>query len=177
MDLWHEDRLLIDGELVAAEGGATYPSINPATGEEVASAADASLGDTERAIAAARRAFDETDWATDVELRTRCLRQMHEGFLKEEAHLRALMIAEVGVPEMLTHGPGLDVPTAMVEWYANLLDSYEFTEDLGEAESALTLVNRMDAESQGQTPVRTLRGAIERQLSAQRATPDDSTGG
>jgi DNA-binding response OmpR family regulator len=49
--------------------------------------------------------------------------------------------------------------------------------DLGEAESALTLVNRMDAESQGQTPVRTLRGAIERQLSAQRATPDDSTGG
>ena len=50
MDLWHEDRLLIDGELVAAEGGATYPSINPATGEEVASAADASLADTERAI-------------------------------------------------------------------------------------------------------------------------------
>ena len=63
MDLWHEDRLLIDGELVPAEGGATYASINPATGEEVASAADASLADTERAIAAARRAFDESDWA------------------------------------------------------------------------------------------------------------------
>ena len=135
MDLWHEDRLLIDGELVAAEGGATYPSVNPATGEEVARAADATVADAEQAITAARTAFDESDWATDVELRKRCLRQLHEGFLKEQEQLRALMIAEVGVPEMLTHGPGLDVPISMVDWYTNLLDTYEFTEDLGEAES------------------------------------------
>ncbi len=49
--------------------------------------------------------------------------------------------------------------------------------DLGEAEAALKLVNRMDAESQSQTPVRTLRGAIERQLAAQRDNPNDSKGG
>lgn len=135
MDLWHEDRLLIDGELVAAEGGATYETTNPATGEVLGRASDATVADAEKAIAAARRAFDETDWATDVELRQTCLRQLHQGFLKEQDQLRALMIAEVGVPEMLTRGPGLDVPIAMVEYYADLLDSYSFTEDLGEAET------------------------------------------
>jgi hypothetical protein len=31
MTLWHEDRLLIDGELVAAENGATYQNISPST--------------------------------------------------------------------------------------------------------------------------------------------------
>jgi hypothetical protein len=29
---WHEERLLIDGELVAAEAGATYPNVIPANG-------------------------------------------------------------------------------------------------------------------------------------------------
>ena len=60
MTLWHEERLLIDGDLVAAEGGATFDTVNPSTGEVLGTAADASLADVERAIAAARRAFDTT---------------------------------------------------------------------------------------------------------------------
>ena len=76
-DSWHEERLLIDGELVAAEGGATYENINPANEEVIGVAADASQKDVERAVAAARRAFDETDWSRDVALRVRCLRQRH----------------------------------------------------------------------------------------------------
>ena len=62
--LWHEDRLLIDGELVAAENGKTYETISPSTEEVLGTAADASIADTKRAIAAARRAFDTTDWST-----------------------------------------------------------------------------------------------------------------
>jgi aldehyde dehydrogenase (NAD+) len=57
-------RLLVDGELVDAAGGATFSSYDPSTGEVVAQFADAGADDTERAIAAARRAFDESDWAT-----------------------------------------------------------------------------------------------------------------
>src|SRR3954453_6011773 len=45
---WHEDRLLIDGELVAAEGGATYDTINPATEEVLGASADATVGDARR---------------------------------------------------------------------------------------------------------------------------------
>src|SRR6478735_2597830 len=66
--MWHEERLYIDGELVEAEGGKVYDNVNPATGEVIGVAADASADDLERAISAARRAFDETDWSTNVAL-------------------------------------------------------------------------------------------------------------
>src|SRR5438477_531470 len=35
-ETWHEERLLIDGKLVEAEGGATYDNINPANEEVIA---------------------------------------------------------------------------------------------------------------------------------------------
>src|SRR5215208_2986791 len=100
-DSWHEERLLVDGKLVEAEGGATYENINPANEEVIGVVADASKADVERAIAAARRAFDETDWSTNVELRTRCLRQLHEALLEHKDELAEITIAEVGAPRML----------------------------------------------------------------------------
>jgi aldehyde dehydrogenase (NAD+) len=57
-------RLLIDGALRDAAGGATYEDIGPWTGEVIGLAADAAPEDVEAAIAAARRAFDTTDWST-----------------------------------------------------------------------------------------------------------------
>ena len=54
---------LVDGKLVAASDGATYPILNPATGQEIGTAPDGTAADVEAAIAAARRAFDETDWS------------------------------------------------------------------------------------------------------------------
>ena len=50
--------LLIDGELVGA-GGGTFTTINPATEEPLGEAADADATDMDRAIAAARVAFDD----------------------------------------------------------------------------------------------------------------------
>src|SRR5262245_54534975 len=101
-DLFHEERLLVDGELVEADGGATYDNVNPATEEVLGVAADASVDDIDRAIAAARRAFDESDWATNLELRVRCLRQVHEAFKDNLEEIRAATVAEVGCPVMLT---------------------------------------------------------------------------
>ena len=84
-----EHRLLIDGELVEPESGATYPNVNPATEEIIGQVSDAGPADMERAIAAARRAFDESTWATDPELRKRGLRQLQEALNKERETLRA----------------------------------------------------------------------------------------
>ena len=134
MDLWHEERLLVDGRLSAAEGGRTYPTVDPSTGEELGRAADATVADADRAVAAARRAFDTTDWATDVGFRARCLRQLHEALLDRADELRRLVVADTGLPVMLTEQAGLDAPTAMVDWHVDLLDKYEFTEDLGVTE-------------------------------------------
>ena len=132
--MWHEERLLIGGDLVPAEGERSYATVNPATGEELGTAADASVDDARRAVEGARRAFDTTTWATDPAFRARCLRQLHQALGAHREDLRTLLIADVGLPHMLTQGPGLDTPIEIVDWYANLLDKYEFTGDLGLAE-------------------------------------------
>jgi betaine-aldehyde dehydrogenase len=54
----------IDGEFVAAADGQTSSIINPATGEEIAQAADSGTQDVDRAVAAAKRAFDSWGSAT-----------------------------------------------------------------------------------------------------------------
>ena len=133
--MWHEERLLIDGELVDAEGGRTYETVNPTTGGVLGVTADATVGDADRAIAAARRAFDTTSWSGDTELRSRCLRQLHRALVDNKDAMVAISVADCGIPLMLhENGPGFDAPVGMIEWYAELLDNYEFTQDLGTAE-------------------------------------------
>ncbi len=54
--------LLIDGQLVPSASGRTFDTINPATGKVLAQVAEADAEDVDRAVAAARRAFDEGPW-------------------------------------------------------------------------------------------------------------------
>lgn len=57
------DRLYVNGEWVAARDGATLDTYNPATGEVLASVAEAGAADVDRAVAAARAAFaPDTPW-------------------------------------------------------------------------------------------------------------------
>ena len=53
--------MMIDGELMLAESGKTFDNINPTNEEVLGQVADASPGEMQRAIAAARRAFDQTN--------------------------------------------------------------------------------------------------------------------
>ena len=94
--------MLIDGQLV--ETPRTFPSINPATGEVLGHAPDATVADAEAAVAAARRAFDTTDWSTNTELRIRCLEQLHQALVDHRDELAALTIAEVGATPALCAG-------------------------------------------------------------------------
>lgn len=68
-DLSPETRHLIDGRLQESVSGARFANVNPATEEVLGTAADATPADLHTAIAAARRAFDGTDWATNPALR------------------------------------------------------------------------------------------------------------
>ena len=85
---WQPPQLLIDGELRPASGGSTYPILNPATGVEIGQAPDATAADVDAAIAAARRAFDETDWSTNHELRVDCLRRLHQALVDNAEEAR-----------------------------------------------------------------------------------------
>ncbi len=127
-------RMLIDGQLV--ETRRTFPSINPATGEVLGHAPDATVADAEAAVAAARRAFDTTDWSTNTELRVRCLEQFHQALIDHRDELAELTIAEVGAtPALIARARSSTQPIAIVRYYADLLKSYPMTEDLGNIES------------------------------------------
>jgi phenylacetaldehyde dehydrogenase len=54
--------LFIDNEWVASSHGETIAVFDPSTGREIARIADASDADVDRAVAAARRAFDDGRW-------------------------------------------------------------------------------------------------------------------
>ncbi|MEV4676097.1 aldehyde dehydrogenase [Actinomadura sp. NPDC049382] len=125
--------LLLDGRLVPGTGGA-FETINPATEEVLGTAADAAPADMDRAIGAARRAFDETGWATDHAFRARCLRQLRDGLRRRADELRDLTIREVGAPRFLTFGAQLDAPVDDLGWFADLVESYAWERDLGRAE-------------------------------------------
>ena len=129
----HEERMLIDGELVGSDSGKTFDNVNPATEEVIGQVADASNPEMHRAIDAARRAFDETDWSTNRELRKRCLSQLQEALGNEREELREELILEVGCPRMTTHANQLDIPlVAALGYPIKLIDEYAWRTDLPE---------------------------------------------
>ncbi|GAC1395352.1 MAG: aldehyde dehydrogenase [Mycobacterium sp.] len=125
-------QLLIDGKLVDG-GGGTFATVNPATEEVLGVAADATLDDMGRAIEAARRAFDDTDWSTSHELRVRSVRQLQAAMRDHAEELRELTISEVGAPRMLTSAAQLEGPVEDLSFCADTAESYEWASDLGVA--------------------------------------------
>jgi aldehyde dehydrogenase (NAD+) len=122
--------MLIGGQLVAATGGRTFVNVNPATEEVIGTAPEAEAADVERAIAAARHAFDHTAWSTDVALRRRCLVQLRDALRANVETLRSLLVAESGIPVGLTSGIPLEESITYLDHYIGLLDSYAFERTL-----------------------------------------------
>ncbi|QZA07274.1 aldehyde dehydrogenase [Mycolicibacter heraklionensis] len=123
-------RLLIDGKLTSGGAGG-FATVNPATEEVLGEAANADTADMDRAIGAARRAFDETGWSTNTELRVRCVRQLRDAMREHVEELRDLTIADVGAPRMLTAGAQLEGPINDLSFAADTAENYEWTQDLG----------------------------------------------
>jgi aldehyde dehydrogenase (NAD+) len=127
-----EARMLIDGELVAAASGAEFDNVSPATGLALGNTAAAGPDDMRRAIGAARRAFDETDWSANGGLRKRCLGQLQAAIEAERDELREELIAEVGCPEMTIVTAQLDWPLAeSLRYPCGLIDDFEWERVLG----------------------------------------------
>jgi aldehyde dehydrogenase (NAD+) len=128
--------LLIDGKLVAAIGGYTYPNINPATEEVLGEVADAGPADMDRAIAAARRAFDSTDWSTNHGFRLHCLTQLRQAMASAMDDLRLQIAAETGAPLGICGqaGPHCDLPISFIDFTLENLPQYPWSTDIGISE-------------------------------------------
>jgi len=126
-----ETRNLIDGQLVAASNGASFDNIDPATEEVLGSCADGTKEDMEAAIAAARRAFDESDWSHDHALRARCLRQLLEAVREDVEQLRSIVVHEAGAPVTLTPWMQLEDPVfGGLAYAAEQAESYAYEREM-----------------------------------------------
>lgn len=128
-----ETKLFIDGELVDAASGKTYQNISPVTEQSVGEAADAGPEDMERAIAAARRAFDETDWSTNHALRLKCLQQLKTGLLNVQEEFKLQIAAETGATKGTcgSSGPQCEVPISFIDYTLESLPKFEWSRDIG----------------------------------------------
>ncbi|MCS7080519.1 MAG: aldehyde dehydrogenase family protein [Chloracidobacterium sp.] len=86
-------RMLIDGQLVAAEGGRVFHTLSPADGRPLAAVPHASIADAERAVQAARAAFELGTWRNaDGSMRAKVLNRIAdllEAHLEDFAQLEA----------------------------------------------------------------------------------------
>ncbi len=130
MGVQGESRMLIDGKLTEAASGRTFDNVNPATEEVIGQVADGGEQDVRAAIEAARRAFDETTWSTDRELRKRCLQQLKEGLEREKETLRPQIVAEVGAPIALTYAIQQDTCIADLQWDIDQIDRQQWEQEL-----------------------------------------------
>jgi len=127
----HESRMLIDGTLVESDTGRQFDNINPATEEILGTASDGTRADMERAVAAARHAFDSTEWSRSGDARAAGLQQLQAGLEAEHEELRGELVAEVGCPVLSTYGPQLDVPLKeALTWPANMIDEFSWKRTL-----------------------------------------------
>jgi aldehyde dehydrogenase (NAD+) len=119
-----QTRLFIDGEFVDAVDGATLEVTDPHDGSLIASVAEAKEADVDRAVAAARRAFD--GWRrTAAADRGRLLLRLADAIEGDAGILAELETRDTGHP--LRDTTGLDVPrtAATFRYFGGMADKYQ----------------------------------------------------
>jgi betaine-aldehyde dehydrogenase len=113
-------QLYINGEFVAPGTSATIDVIDPATTEVIAKAPDASAADVDRAVAAARAAFDTGPWKnTTAQDRGRVLFKLAQIVRDRADELAALETRNSGKPIVESEFDIADVATCF-EYYGGL---------------------------------------------------------
>ena len=122
MPAWPQ-QLFIDGAWCDSQSGRTWSVTNPATGKELANVALADAVDVDRAVTAARRAFDDGEWPRmDPLHRGRLLFRLAERIRENLNDLAMTDTLNVGKP--IRDTLGFDIPCAadLFESYAGLPD-------------------------------------------------------
>ena len=93
-------QLFINNRWIEAEDGATFPCLNPATGEEICQIAEAKEADVDAAVAAAREAFQlGSDWRTlDASERGILLYRLADLIERDREYLAQLETMDNGKP-------------------------------------------------------------------------------
>lgn len=123
------DRLYIGGELVEPAGTGTIEVIDPFTEEVAGRVPDATTADVDRAVQAARHAFDHTDWARrSVAERCEILARASAGIQARMDDLTKLITTEMGSPSGWGMFGQVLAPSMVLDFYASLGETYATSE-------------------------------------------------
>ncbi|WP_433705475.1 aldehyde dehydrogenase family protein [Paraburkholderia sacchari] len=109
-------KLLIGGQWVEPSSGQHIEAINPATGERLCHIARGDAQDVDRAVAAARRAFEGTWSRFTAHERRKLLLRVHDAILDNFDELALIETLDMGAPLARTRG--------YKEWLSQLLQFY-----------------------------------------------------
>ncbi len=111
----------IDGRWVDGAGDSVLTSLNPATTETIRDIRTASLSQTEQAIMAARRAFDEGPWADWTPRdRSAALLELADVMEHHADDLLEIVVTEVGAPVWITRAMQVGMPITNLRWAADM---------------------------------------------------------
>ncbi|MCB1381079.1 MAG: aldehyde dehydrogenase family protein, partial [Alphaproteobacteria bacterium] len=118
-----ETRAFVDGTFVNAASGKTFPTVNPATGKIITNVASCDAEDVNRAVAAARRAFDSGSWSRMAPRQRKSIllkfADLIEAKLEELALLETL---DAGKPINDTRNVDLPDSIATLRWHDEATD-------------------------------------------------------
>lgn len=118
-----EGRAFIGGAFVEAASGRRYSNTDPATGRVLNEVADCGPEDVDRAVAAAREAFESGVWSkrTPTE-RKRVLQKLADLIERDMETLALLESLDMGKPIGMSFGTELPELVDYVRWYAEAVD-------------------------------------------------------
>ena len=116
-------RAFVDGDWIDAADGATFPCINPASGESIAQIASGGAAEIDRAVAAARAAFDDGRWR-DMAPRARGQRliKLADLLLEHADELQLLETLDIGKPIRYTRRVDLEQAQTNYRWFGEAID-------------------------------------------------------
>ncbi|HET6248810.1 MAG TPA: aldehyde dehydrogenase family protein [Tepidisphaeraceae bacterium] len=121
-----QTKMLIDGKWVDSASGKTFETLNPATGQVIANVAEGDKADVDKAVKAARRAFEKGPWRKmSARERGRCLYKLGDLIEKNADELAMLETLDNGKP--IRDAKGADLPLAIdcYRYYAGWADKIE----------------------------------------------------
>jgi betaine-aldehyde dehydrogenase len=122
-----KDRLFIGGEWVAPDSTETIEVISPHTEEVIASVPHANAADVDRAVAAAREAFDSGVWGrTTQEERADVLDGLNAAIAARADDLAQCITAENGSPLIFSHMGQVGATAMVTDYFAKLARTFDF---------------------------------------------------
>jgi betaine-aldehyde dehydrogenase len=137
------DKIYIDGQWVASTGTGTIEVVSPHTEQVIATVPDGTPGDMDRAVAAARRAFDSGDWSrTSPSERIALVRRFADAYQRRIPEFAEVISAENGTPITLSTGLQAGGPWAMLNTFVQLAEDFAWETNRPGAMSPSVTVRR-----------------------------------